>query len=285
MSSKKLKKSSCFIRSTFLFVILFSCFTGIYGQGDLLVTPRRVIFEGNKRSVDLNLANTGNDTATYSISLVQIRMTENGGFETITEPDSGQLFADRNIRYFPRMVTLGPNEAQLVKVQLVRSEALSPGEYRSHFYFRAVPKPKPLGEKEKVKDTTSISVVLTPVFGITIPVIIKVGESTATVKLSDLAFSFVNDTIPYFSMIFNRQGNMSVYGDIAIYYISDKGKETKVGMANGLAIYTPNKIRKFRLELSNDPGINYHSGTLKVVFSASTDVKPVRYAEAEVQLH
>jgi P pilus assembly chaperone PapD len=285
MSSKILKESPGFIRSISLLIILLSCFTGIYGQGDLLVTPRRVVFEGNKRSVDLNLANTGKDTATYSISLVQIRMTENGGFETITQPDSGQLFADQNIRYFPRMVTLGPNEAQLVKVQLVKSEMLSPGEYRSHFYFRAVPKPKPLGEKEKVKDTTSISVVLTPVFGITIPVIIKVGESTATVKLSDLSFSFVNDTIPYFSMVFNRQGNMSVYGDIAIYYVSDRGKETKVGMANGIAIYTPNKIRKFRLELSNDPGINYHSGTLKVVFSASSDVKPVRYAEAEVQLH
>ena len=45
-----------------------------------------------------------------------------------------------------------------------------------------------LGEEDKVKDTTTISVRLTPIFGITIPVIIRVGESTAKVTLSDLAF-------------------------------------------------------------------------------------------------
>lgn len=52
-----------------------------------------MVFEGNKRSMDISLANIGKDTATYNISLVQIRMTEDGGFETITEPDEGQSFA------------------------------------------------------------------------------------------------------------------------------------------------------------------------------------------------
>ena len=76
--------------------------------------------------MDLNLANIGRDTATYAISLVQIRMTEEGGFETITEPDEGQLFASPYLRFFPRSVTLGPNEAQTVKIQLSRAEAWSP---------------------------------------------------------------------------------------------------------------------------------------------------------------
>lgn len=71
-----------------------------FAQGNLLITPRRAVFEGSKRSIDLNLANTGQDTATYSISLVQIRMKEDGGFETITEPDQGQRFADSFVRFF-----------------------------------------------------------------------------------------------------------------------------------------------------------------------------------------
>jgi P pilus assembly chaperone PapD len=70
-----------------------------FAQGDLLITPRRVVFEGSKRSMDLNLANTGQDTAVYAISLIQIRMKEDGGFETITEPDPGQRFADRYLRF------------------------------------------------------------------------------------------------------------------------------------------------------------------------------------------
>jgi P pilus assembly chaperone PapD len=267
-----------------VFISLLLLFIDGYSQGDLLITPRRVVFESNRNSVDLNLANTGKDTATYAISIVQVRMTENGGFETITEPDPDQYFADKNIRFFPRSVTLGPNEAQVVKVQLVRQNQLTPGEYRSHFYFRAVPKPKPLGESEAVKDSSSISVVLTPIFGITIPVIIRVGESTTKVDLTDLKLNMVNDTLPDFSMDFNRSGNMSVYGDIAVDYISKQGKITRVGIANGVAVYTPNKIRRFRFNLNNIPGVDYHSGTLRVTYSAPSDAKPVRYAEAELPL-
>ena len=255
-----------------------------FAQGNLLITPRRVVFEGAKRSVDLNLANTGQDSATYAISLIEIRMKEDGGFETITEPDPDQRFADRYIRFFPRTVTLGPNEAQAVKIQLIRSNELAPGEYRSHFYFRSIPKTNPLGEAEAVKDTSTISVKLIPIFGITIPVIIRVGESTARVMLSDLRFEMANDTIPVFSLVFNRSGNMSVFGDIAVDHISPQGKITRVGVANGVAVYTPNTIRRFRFNLNNVPGVDFKAGTLRVIYSAPSDVKPVRYAEAELAL-
>lgn len=256
----------------------------ISAQGDLLITPRRVVFEGTKRSMDLNLANTGRDTATYAISLVQIRMKEDGGFETITEPDPGQQFADRFIRFFPRSVTLGPNEAQTVKIQLIRSNELERGEYRSHFYFRSIRGITPLGETEKIKDTTNISVVLTPVFGITIPAIIRVGESTASVSISNPGLEMLNDTIPMFSMIFNRSGNMSVFGDLSVDHISTLGKITRVGTANGVAVYTPNTIRKFKFNLNPIPGVDFRSGKLRVTYSAPSDVKPGRYAEAEMSL-
>jgi P pilus assembly chaperone PapD len=254
-------------------------------QGDLLITPRRVVFEGSKRSMDLNLVNAGKDTAVYAISLVQIRMKEDGGFETINEPDPGQRFSDRFIRFFPRTVTLGPNEAQTVKVQLTRTNELTPGEYRSHFYFRSVPDRKPLGEEEKKRDTTTISVRITPIFGITIPVIIRVGESNARVTLSDFSFKFINDTVPFVVMTFNRIGNMSVYGDIAVDHISPQGKVTRVGIANGVAVYTPNAIRKLQFNLNNVPGVDFRAGKLRVTYSASSDVKPAKFAEAEVLLH
>lgn len=266
---------------------VFFTFIPVYtlAQGNLLITPRRVVFEGSKRSMDLNLANTGQDTATYAISLVQIRMKDDGGFETITEPDTGQRFADRFIRYFPRTVTLGPNEAQVVKVQLIRSGELLDGEYRSHFYFRAIPRTLPLGEGEKVKDTTTISVRLTPVFGITIPVIIRKGESTARVTLSDLAFDMTNELEPRFSFFFNRSGNMSVFGDITVDHISPQGKITRVGVANGVAVYTPNSIRKFQFNLNKISGVDFNTGNIRVIYSAPSDIKPERYAEAELTLN
>jgi P pilus assembly chaperone PapD len=269
--------------SGFLIFTILSDFNAS-AQGNLLITPRRAVFEGSKRSMDLNLANTGQDTATYAISLIQIRMKEDGGFETITEPEPGQRFADRFIRYFPRTVTLGPNEAQVIKLQLIRSNELTAGEYRSHFYFRSIPKLKPLGEEETVKDTTSISVRLTPIFGITIPVIIRTGESTAKVSLSDLALNISDDTGPRLKLVFNRSGNISFFGDLAVDHISNEGKVTRVGIANGVAVYTPNIIRRFQFNLNKIPGVDFRSGILRVTFSAPSDVKPARYAEAELLL-
>ena len=277
------KSFNCFFAGLIVFLSVFPDLA--YAQGNLLITPRRVVFEGSKKSLDLNLANTGQDSATYAISLVQIRMKEDGVFETVTEPDPGQQFADKNIRFFPRSVTLGPNEAQVVKVQVIKANELAPGEYRSHFYFRAVPKAKPLGEAEPVSDTTTISVKLTPVFGITIPVIIRVGDNATKVTLTDLTFLTVNDTIPRVGMTFNRTGNMSVYGDISVDYVSTSGKITRVGVANGIAVYTPNSIRRFQFNLNKVPGIDFKSGTLRIIYSAPSDVKPARYAEAELLLH
>jgi hypothetical protein len=254
-------------------------------QGNLLITPRRVVFEGNRRSMDLNLANIGNDTATYAISLIQIRMTEEGGFESITEPEEGQRFASPYLRYFPRTVTLGPNETQTVKLQLVRSSTLEPGEYRSHLYFRAVPKEKPLGEVEEVvSDPSSIAVKLTPIFGITIPAIIRVGQPSVNVTIADPHLRFENDTIPRLGIVFHRTGDYSAFGDIAVDHVSPQGSVTRVGIANGVAVYTPNTTRRFEIPLINTRGLDLTAGRLDITFSAPSDVKPEKYAEAVLLL-
>jgi P pilus assembly chaperone PapD len=257
----------------------------VNAQGNLLIIPRRVVFEGNKKAQQLTVANTGKDTAKYVVSIVQMRMKDDGSFEKITTPDSGQYFADKYIRFFPRTVTLAPNESQIVKMQVNKADKLSPGEYRSHIYFRAVPKEKPLGEEEATKDTAAISVKLVPIFGITIPVIIRVGETSVKVNLSDLSLQMVNDTLPRLSMKFTRSGNISVYGDIQVDYISPQGKITKVSSVKGLAIYTPNKIRNFQCDLDKAKNVDYHKGKLHIVYSAPEDAKGAKIAEGEVLLH
>jgi len=258
----------------------------VKAQGDLLITPRRVVLDARKRSMDLSLANIGKDTATYTISFVEIRMTEAGTFETITEPDEGQRFASPYLRFFPRSVTLSPDEVQTIKIQATRTRELETGEYRSHIYFRAVPKEKPLGEEVSVQqDPSSISIKLIPVFGITIPVIIRAGEGSAAVNLSDLHLRFEQDTIPRLGFTFNRTGDFSVYGDIAVDHISPDGKTVRVGIANGIAVYTPNTKRTFEFNLMNLPEVNYRQGKILVTFSAPSDVRPEKYAEAELMLN
>lgn len=251
-------------------------------QGNLLIMPKRVVFEGAKRSEEINLANTGTDTATYVISFVQMRMKENGAFEKIVEPDSAQNFSDKNVRFFPRQVTLAPNEAQSVKLQVTKSSELKPGEYRSHLYFRAIPKEKPLGEKEVTNDT-SISVSLVPVFGISIPVIIRVGENDTKVSFSDVAMHTYDDTIPAVNVTFKRSGAMSSYGDVVVEHISPAGIKTRVGMVKGLAVYTPNPLRNSQIKLNKLPGVDYHTGKLRVLYTDQS-INAKSLAEEEIVL-
>jgi len=254
--------------------LLFIAFPAIFlttsfrssAQGDLMIYPKRIVFEGPKRSQEINLANSGKDTARYNISVVQIRMNEDGSFEQVTQPDPGQNFADKFFRIFPRTVVLAPNEAQTVKLQLINEGDLQPGEYRSHLYIRAEEEKKPLGETETPADPTSISVKLVAVFGISIPVIIRSGDNNSAVTLTDLALKQARDTVPTVQFSFKRTGNMSVYGDVLIDYISPDGKTIKLGSAKGLAVYTPTTTRHINLPLNPASGIDFHRGSLRVTY-------------------
>lgn len=278
-----LPRPSCAMRLIFpalLFLLCFYCSSAL-SQGNLMITPRRVLFEDNKKTQELNLANTGKDTARYLISMIEIRMKEDGTFQQISVPDSGQNFASPYIRFFPRSVVLGPGEVQTVKVQVYKQVA--DGEYRSHIYFRAVADETPLGEKQSAGDSTNISVRLTPVFGISIPVIIRKGESASEVALSNTSFEKAQDGTPVLSTVFNRKGNMSVYGDVFVNFISPEGKKTLVAKIKGIAVYTPTLSRKVKLALNKDSEIDYKSGKLHIDFMTS-EAKPTRIAETELDL-
>ena len=259
-------------------------------QGDLLITPRRIVFEGNKQREEITLANTGQDTARYSISFVQYRMTEEGTFEQIEEPDAGQLFADPFLRYFPRTITLAPQESQVVRMQLRRLPGMTDGEYRSHMYFRAVPEERPLGEEDLLADTTAIGIRLTPIFGITIPVIIRVGDLNAVVSLSDIEFEkqMISESEtagpPVLRLTFNRLGNRSVFGDLIVEHVSPANVKTEVGLVRGIAVYTPNEKRNFTMQLREIEGLDLSQGKLLISYRSPSDARPEVFAEAEFSL-
>ena len=207
-------------------------------------------------------------------------MTEDGSFQEITEPDPGQNFADKNLRFFPRSVTLAPGEAQTVRMQLINRERLAPGEYRSHVYFRAVPKEGALGMADENSDTAALSIRLIPIFGITIPIIIRNGENNTKVSISELSVNHVDDTTKVLSMTFNRTGNMSAYGDIRVTYISPDGTNIPIGAVNGIAVYTPNATRKFNYLLDKNLTVNLSSGSIKVEYFSQSDRNPDKLAES-----
>lgn len=267
-----------------IIVLLITAPLALHAQGNLLVTPRRIVFEGNSRVVDVNLANTGSDTARYTISFIQYRMNEDGSFEEITEPDAGQYFADRYLRFFPRSVTLAPNEAQVIKIQVTNTSRLEPGEYRSHAYFRALPKVVALGEENRTADTTQLSIQLTPIFGISIPVIVRVGTSNTTVAIENAKLNTAADGNRYLSFRFLREGNMSVYGDLLVTHIATNGTETPIAAVNGVAVYTPGKVRNMNIPIPTENIPDISTGRLRITYSGQSQTRPQKYAETEINL-
>lgn len=267
----------------FFLLLVFTC-SQIQAQGDLLVTPKRIVFDGSKRMEEINLANSGKDTATYTISFVQYKMDDDGKFQQVNDDDSTQKFAHKNLRFFPRTVTLGPNEAQSIKVQLLRANELAPGEYRSHLYFRSI-KTKASNTEEKSPATTDsgISIKLTPIFGITIPMIIRTGATEVAGKFTNTTLSFDEKQKPILNISLLREGNISLYGDVTVNHIASSGKITRVAYVRGLSVYVPNNKRNIKLPLESVNDIDLKSGKLSIVYTDQSP-KAAKICESELSL-
>jgi P pilus assembly chaperone PapD len=283
LSSTRPRRS---MRGSLLFLILLSLFLGsasAQNLGDLLVTPTRIIFEGSKRNENITLVNSGTDTATYAISFLQYRMNDAGSLEEIEQAEPGQLFADKLLRYFPRQVTLAPQESQAIRLQLVKPADLADGEYRSHIYFRAVPKPKQL--EDLAEDTSSgLQVRLTAVYGISIPAIVRQGKQTVNLTLDSVRVVPSKESgTQELQLRINRSGNSSLYGDVTVT-MSRNGRTDVVGEAKGVALYTPNSTRSFALPLTAPDGGRIERCTLSIQFSSRSDLKDRVETTAELTL-
>lgn len=252
-------------------------------QGDLLITPKRVVFEGNKQREELSLVNTGKDTTTYSISFLQYLMQEDGSILIIEKPDSGQMFADPFLRIFPRSVTLAPGEPQVISLQCRRNPEMQAGEYRSHLYFRSEKDYNPLGIL-KPKDTTQLSVQIIPVYGMSIPVIIRSGAVNVNTSINDLRIAAQNDAAQNLTLTINRSGNISIYGDILVQFIPAHGKPYQVGVVRGVGVYTNIKKRNVYVKLKNASGKPFSNGKLKVQYVSNGETKSMVYSEAEMDI-
>lgn len=272
-------------RSLVLLVFaLLSSSLQLIAQGDLLITPRRVVFEGNNQHEELSLVNTGKDTTTYSISFVEKNMKDDGSFISLDKKSNQKMSAEPYLRIFPRTVTLAPGEPQVIMLQCRRTPNMVAGEYRSHLYFRSEKDYTPLGSKNPFKDTTLVSVQLIPIFGISIPVIVRTGTLNVASTFTNLRLSVVNDTIPTLDFTINRAGNCSTYGDLVVEYISGKNKPIAVGLIKGVGVYTNLDHRNVSVKLNQVKGVVLKAGNLKVRYTTPDDAKYMVYAEKEASV-
>lgn len=272
--------------------VLFAC--GAYAMqpvqpavaqgGDLAVAPTRVVFEGRNRSAQLSLVNRGSTTATYRIRIVNMRMDENGQMQRIDKPDPGQNFAGDLFRYSPRQVTLGPGETQAVRLLLRKPGNLADGEYRSHLLMQNVPKDAGVSIEQN-QSGQGVQIRMVPIFGITIPVIVRHGDTNAEVSLDNLKIlpPDADSTVPRLRFNINRGGSSSAFGDLTAKLVSG-GKETVIGQIMRLAIYTPNSSRGVTMSLRVPAGTSLSGGKLHLTYAQTEDDGGKPMASAELTL-
>ncbi len=236
-----------------------------YAAGDLLVAPTRVVLDGS-RGTEIILNNIGSEPATYRISLELRKMMPDGTLEEIDQSTAGQH--DKTtlglISYAPRRVVLPPNQPQSIRIGVRAPAGLADGEYRAHMLFRAIPDAKPVVPDAEPKQGVSIS--LTPIYGVTIPVIVRQGNLTATAAIADP--KLIRDQHGAgFRFTLSRQGTRSVYGRIRV---TKQGVDKPLIEARGIAVYAEIASREVTLPVAPEVAAQL-SGPVRIEYLEDQD--------------
>ena len=203
-------------------------------QGDLLIAPTRLVLDG-RRGGEVMLSNIGSEEATYRVELELRRMTPEGDLERVEESSANvtERAALEMIRYAPRRVTLPPGEPQSIRISARPGAELPDGEYRVHMSFAAVPKVRPIAPAAEGAATEGFAIRLTPIYGITMPIIMRKGQLEVTAGLANPRLAETADG-PEFVVDIVRSGTASVYGDVLVYR---QGEGEPVFVARGIGVY------------------------------------------------
>lgn len=229
-----LARSRRFAGVLFAAIVAMALPSSLAAQGDLLVAPTRLVLDG-RRGGEVILSNIGSEEATYRVTLELRRMTPDGDLEQVAEEAANvsEKAALEMIRYAPRRVILPPGEPQSIRISARPGAELPDGEYRVHMSFAALPKVRPLAPAEDGAAAEGLSIRIQPIYGITIPIIVRKGNLEVTGALANPRLEDTADG-PVFAVDISRAGRASLYGDLLVY---PQGADEPAFVARGLGVY------------------------------------------------
>ncbi|MEO5773671.1 MAG: molecular chaperone [Sphingomicrobium sp.] len=201
------------------------------GIGDLLVAPTRIVLDG-RRGAEVILNNIGDQPATYRISVEFRRMTPDGQLIEVAQPTDEDKKTQEMIAYAPRRVTLPPHQPQSIRISARPPQGLPDGEYRVHMLFRAIPPATPVAAASD-EPPKGLSFSLTPVYGVTIPVIVRLGNLEAKAGIANVHLD-KRDGKPAVAMDISRSGTRSTFGEVRVL---KAGVKDPIALQRAVAVY------------------------------------------------
>jgi hypothetical protein len=173
-------------------------------------------------------------------------MLENGKLVPVEEADANdkEKAALGMIRYAPRRIVLPPGQPQAVRLAARPGADLPDGEYRVHMSFRAIPKPREVTEEQPATDQVSIRLV--PIYGVTIPIIVRHGRVEAQAAIAQPRI-VAGEQGPELAVTLTRSGESSTYGELRVI---KPGLEDPLVQLRGVAIYPEIGQRTVRIALT-----------------------------------
>lgn len=259
---------------------------------NLNISPKRLTFDKAGKSATVYIFNQGSTPAAVDIDLIDRVMQPDGQIvaaEDASKKPEGQALVGKLqtakplLLATPRRAVLEPGKGQTIRVRVMpgAAEAVAKGEYRTHLTVTTIP-PKNLGltaEEAAGVKPGELSFTVYSVFGISIPVIVRLGDADVRAAIENTHFEYVNvpqpdggapKRTPVLSFDLVRQGASSLFGNVEIR-AKAKGKDP-IGLARGVGVYTEIDRRAMQIPLARAP----NSGeTLEISFT-DDDTSPGR---------
>ena len=124
-------------------------------------------------------------------------------------------------------------------------------------------------EPEKVlkRGGQSVSIQLTPIMAVSIPVIVRHGEVNAAVSISNLTLNSGQGQ-PKLAFNIERSGNGSLYGDIEVRFVPANRTDEPlvVGQHIGVSVFPPLGHLHYQIPLQLPAGRHLSTGMIEVIY-------------------
>jgi P pilus assembly chaperone PapD len=240
--------------------------TPTVGQS-ISMLPTRVVFDNGNRTAEVVLFNRSNITTKYRISFTNRSFKPNGSATEPKEPENGQMFAEQMLRLSIREATLRPNESRIIRIFMRRLDNMPDGEYRSHLYVSNVPESAHRNTPLMTAGGKDLSINLYPIYGMTIPVIVRQGTLESNFTIPEHRIEETPDGLGTLTLKLKNTGTRSIFGDVIVVRPGKGGKTEDVMTFKSVSVYWPTNERLFTAQLSAVQLADYKNHKWRVIYN------------------